>query len=90
MVSACPPPWITGPCSLKSLKNDCTRSIFVSATPGPYELEKTPEVAEQIIRPTGLLDPKIHVRPIEGQIDDLIGEDEQADGAEMNGCWSPP
>lgn len=48
--------------------------IFVSATPGPYELEKTPEVTEQIIRPTGLLDPKIHVRPIEGQIDDLIGE----------------
>ncbi|GGA45176.1 UvrABC system protein B [Kroppenstedtia guangzhouensis] len=48
--------------------------IFVSATPGPYELEKTPEVTEQIIRPTGLLDPKIHVRPIEGQIDNLIGE----------------
>ncbi|MBM7704495.1 excinuclease ABC subunit UvrB [Metabacillus iocasae] len=48
--------------------------IHVSATPGPYELEKAPEVIEQIIRPTGLLDPNIEVRPIEGQIDDLIGE----------------
>lgn len=48
--------------------------IYVSATPGPYELEKAPDVVEQIIRPTGLLDPTIDVRPIEGQIDDLIGE----------------
>ncbi|PTX59667.1 excinuclease ABC subunit B [Melghirimyces profundicolus] len=48
--------------------------IFVSATPGPYEQEKCPEAVEQIIRPTGLVDPKIHVRPIEGQIDNLIGE----------------
>jgi excinuclease ABC subunit B len=49
-------------------------AIFVSATPGPYELEHTPEMIQQIIRPTGLLDPTIEVRPIEGQIDDLIGE----------------
>src|SRR5699024_6693353 len=48
--------------------------IYSSATPSPYELEHTPETTEQIIRPTGLLDPKVHVRPIEGQIDDLIGE----------------
>ncbi|WP_066314683.1 excinuclease ABC subunit UvrB [Bacillus sp. FJAT-29814] len=48
--------------------------VFVSATPGPYELEHTPEMVQQIIRPTGLLDPTIDVRPIEGQIDDLIGE----------------
>lgn len=48
--------------------------IYVSATPGPYELEKCPVVVEQIIRPTGLLDPKVDVRPTEGQIDDLIGE----------------
>lgn len=48
--------------------------VFVSATPGPFELEHTPEMVEQIIRPTGLLDPPIEVRPIEGQIDDLIGE----------------
>ncbi|MFL0491712.1 excinuclease ABC subunit B [Bacillus sp. AFS054943] len=48
--------------------------IYVSATPGPYELEQSPEVIEQIIRPTGLLDPLIDIRPIEGQIDDLLGE----------------
>jgi excinuclease ABC subunit B len=48
--------------------------VYVSATPGPYEMEHTPEMIEQIIRPTGLLDPVIEVRPIEGQIDDLIGE----------------
>ncbi|WP_134704506.1 excinuclease ABC subunit UvrB [Ammoniphilus sp. YIM 78166] len=48
--------------------------VFVSATPGPYELEHTPEVVQQVIRPTGLLDPLVEVRPIKGQIDDLIGE----------------
>ncbi len=48
--------------------------IYVSATPGPYEMETTDQVVEQIIRPTGLLDPKIEVRPIKGQIDDLLGE----------------
>ena len=50
------------------------QAIYVSATPGPYELEHTPEMVEQIIRPTGLLDPVIEVRPIEGQIDNLIDE----------------
>lgn len=48
--------------------------IYVSATPGPYEMETTDQVVEQIIRPTGLLDPQIEVRPIKGQIDDLLGE----------------
>lgn len=48
--------------------------IYVSATPGPYELDVSTNTAEQIIRPTGLLDPDIEVRPIEGQIDDLLGE----------------
>ncbi len=48
--------------------------VYVSATPGPYEEEHAPGVIEQIIRPTGLLDPNVDVRPIEGQIDDLLGE----------------
>lgn len=50
------------------------QTLYVSATPGPYELEKSGEVVEQIIRPTGLLDPMISVRPIKGQIDDLYAE----------------
>ena len=50
------------------------QAIFVSATPGPYEKEHTPEPVQQIIRPTGLLDPPIEVRKSEGQIDDLIAE----------------
>ena len=50
------------------------QTIFVSATPGKYEMDHTDTVVEQIIRPTGLLDPIIHVRPIEGQVDDLMGE----------------
>lgn len=48
--------------------------VFVSATPGPYEMEHSQNVAEQIIRPTGLIDPPIHVRPVENQIDDLMNE----------------
>ncbi len=50
------------------------QAIYVSATPGEYELSRTPAPAQQIIRPTGLLDPEIQIRPIEGQIDDLIAE----------------
>lgn len=50
------------------------KAIYVSATPGDYELEHSPEPAQQVIRPTGLLDPKIDIRPTDGQIDDLIAE----------------
>ncbi len=50
------------------------QTIYVSATPGPYELEKAERLAEQIIRPTGLIDPEISVRPVKHQVDDLVGE----------------
>ncbi|MDP3921561.1 MAG: excinuclease ABC subunit UvrB [Candidatus Omnitrophota bacterium] len=50
------------------------QKIYVSATPGPYEMERAEQIVEQIIRPTGLIDPEIEVRPSEGQIDDLISE----------------
>ena len=50
------------------------QAVYVSATPGDYERERSANTAEQLIRPTGLLDPEVFVRPIEGQIDDLIGE----------------
>ena len=52
-------------------------TIYTSATPGPYEMEKADAVVEQIIRPTGLVDPEIEVRPTKGQVDDLVGEIKQ-------------
>lgn len=63
------------PLNFEEFKSVINQTIYVSATPGPYELEKTEGViVEQIVRPTGLLDPPIHVRPSLNQIDDLIGE----------------
>ncbi|WP_201783851.1 excinuclease ABC subunit UvrB [Carnobacterium maltaromaticum] len=62
------------PLRLEEFEEHVNQIMYISATPGPYELERTPEVVQQIIRPTGLLDPIIEVRPIHGQIDDLIGE----------------
>ena len=62
------------PLTFSEFEDHVHQAIFVSATPGPYELEHTPDMVEQIIRPTGLLDPVIIVKPIEGQIDDLINE----------------
>ena len=62
------------PLTFEEFEKHINQIIYVSATPGPYELEHCPEMVEQIIRPTGLLDPTVEVRPIEGQIDDLIGE----------------
>ncbi|KGP73595.1 excinuclease ABC subunit UvrB [Pontibacillus yanchengensis] len=62
------------PLTFSEFENHMNQAVYVSATPGPYEQEHSPEMVEQIIRPTGLLDPKVNVRPIHGQIDDLIGE----------------
>ncbi|WP_433744584.1 excinuclease ABC subunit UvrB [Falsibacillus pallidus] len=62
------------PLKFDEFESKVHQAVFVSATPGPYEMEHTPQMIEQIIRPTGLLDPTIDIRPIEGQIDDLIGE----------------
>ncbi|WP_377863891.1 excinuclease ABC subunit B [Bacillus sp. R86525] len=62
------------PLTFDEFEEKTNQVIYVSATPGPYELEQAPGVIEQIIRPTGLLDPPIDIRPIEGQIDDLLGE----------------
>lgn len=62
------------PLMFEEFEEKTNQVVYVSATPGPYELEHAPEVVEQIIRPTGLLDPQIDIRPIEGQIDDLLGE----------------
>ncbi len=62
------------PLKFDEFEKHINQIVYVSATPGPYELEHAPDVVEQVIRPTGLVDPKIHVRPIKGQIDDLIGE----------------
>ncbi|KMY43105.1 excinuclease ABC subunit B [Bacillus sp. FJAT-27916] len=62
------------PLHFKEFEEHINQIVYVSATPGPYEEEHSPGVIEQIIRPTGLLDPNVDVRPIEGQIDDLLGE----------------
>ncbi|AMV62565.1 excinuclease ABC subunit UvrB [Pediococcus damnosus] len=62
------------PLTLQEFEKHINQIIYMSATPGPYEQAQTNNVVEQIIRPTGLLDPKIEVRPIMGQMDDLVGE----------------
>lgn len=62
------------PLRLEEFEERVNQIVYVSATPGPYEQEQTDTVIEQIIRPTGLLDPIIEVRPIMGQMDDLVGE----------------
>lgn len=62
------------PLTFEEFTERINQIIYVSATPGPYEMGVQTNIAEQIIRPTGLLDPSIEVRPIEGQMDDLLGE----------------
>lgn len=62
------------PLTLSEFEKHVHQVVYMSATPGPYELAQTDKVVQQIIRPTGLLDPVIEVRPIMGQMDDLVGE----------------
>lgn len=62
------------PLTFMEFDRHINKAIYVSATPGDYELAHSPEPAQQVIRPTGLLDPEIDIRPVEGQVDDLIAE----------------
>ena len=62
------------PLNFSEFEQKLNQIVYVSATPGDYELERSDQVVEQLIRPTGLLDPEIEVRPVENQVDDLIGE----------------
>ena len=62
------------PLKLEEFEKHVNQVVYMSATPGDYELQRTDKIVEQIIRPTGLLDPEIEVRPIMGQMDDLVGE----------------
>ena len=62
------------PLKFEEFERRVNQVVYVSATPGEYERTRSGQIVEQVIRPTGLLDPKIEVRPVEGQIDDLIGE----------------
>ena len=62
------------PLKFEEFEERIGQAVFVSATPGPYERERADQVVEQVIRPTGLLDPRIEVRPVTGQIDDLMDE----------------
>ena len=62
------------PLKFEEFEEHIGQAVFVSATPGPYERERADQVVEQVIRPTGLLDPRVEVRPVTGQIDDLMDE----------------
>jgi excinuclease ABC subunit B len=62
------------PLQFDEFKKRMGYTIYTSATPGPYEMKESDQVVEQIIRPTGLVDPEVEVRPVQGQVDDLVGE----------------
>lgn len=62
------------PLNFSEFESRMNQTIYVSATPAPYELEKSGPAVEQIIRPTGLVDPMVYIRPVAGQVDDLVGE----------------
>jgi excinuclease ABC subunit B len=74
MASGCPVRWTIGRLNLKSLKPKCVKCIFVSATPADYEKTHSGKVVEQVVRPTGLVDPQVEVRPAIHQVDDVLQE----------------
>ena len=78
------------PLKFEEFEQRLNQVVYVSATPGEYERERSGQIVEQVIRPTGLLDPRMEVRPVEGQIDDLIGEINQRAAAERAGAGHHP
>ncbi|NLE99464.1 MAG: excinuclease ABC subunit UvrB [Anaerolineales bacterium] len=62
------------PLTFEEFERHINQALYTSATPGPYELQKSQQVVQQIIRPTGIVDPQVIVRPVQGQVDDLVGE----------------
>src|SRR5204863_8672356 len=62
------------PLSFEEWEERVSQVVYVSATPGPYEMRRSQRTAEMVVRPTGLVDPTVEVRPTEGQIDDLLAE----------------
>ena len=64
--------------------------VFLSATPSAFEISRSTQVVEQIIRPTGLIDPEVMIRPTKGQIDDLLHEIRERAIRGSRGFWSPP
>src|SRR5690554_8169945 len=62
------------PLKLEEFEQRMRQTVFVSATPGPYELDRSDQIVEQVVRPTGLVDPLVEVRPAATQVDDLLGE----------------
>ena len=75
------------PLKFEEVESKLNQMIFVSATPGPYEQAHSTQVAQQVIRPTGLLDPPISVRPVEGQVTDPAGGDQRPAPPGASGCW---
>ena len=76
--SGCRRRWTTGRCGSRSSSSSVNQVVFLSATPGQYEREISTQIVEQIVRPTGLIDPEVIVKPTKGQIDDLVARDQRA------------
>jgi excinuclease ABC subunit B len=85
--SACPARSTTARSSSSEFEDHINQAVYVSATPGPYEKEHAEQIVEQVIRPTGLVDPIVEVRPTKGQIDDLLREIKIRTVAKGSACW---